>query len=93
MVIFPRGGGAPRITALFALILLLPLSAASDPALSQDDVTLLKRGTILFRTELPPGPRMGEGMGGTAVAFLHADTEAVWQILLDFPGHAGCFPE
>ena len=86
--------GKSRTPAFLALVLLLPapLPAASGTALSDSDVKLLRRGAIVFNTDLPPGPNPDGGMGGTASAFLQADTEAVWQTLLDFPGHAGLFP-
>ncbi len=83
-----------RLLALLALVVLLlsPHLAASSTVLSDNDATLLRRGAIVFSADLPPGPNKDEGMGGTASALLQADTEAVWQTLLDFPGHAGLFP-
>jgi ribosome-associated toxin RatA of RatAB toxin-antitoxin module len=86
------GARALRAAALFALIVLLLIPAASAPALSDSDAIRLKRGEIVFSADLPPGPIKEGGMGGTAVALLNADAEAVWQTLLDFQGHAGLFP-
>ena len=88
------GAGESRTLAFLALALLLlsPRPAASSPGLFDNDVTLLRRGAIVFSADLPPGPSKDGRMGGTASAFLQADTEAVWQTLLNFPGHAGLFP-
>jgi len=88
------GAGKSRTLAFLALVLLLPSPppAASSPALSDSEVKLLRRGAIVFNADLPPGPNTDGGMGGTASAFLQADTEAVWRTLLDFPSHAGLFP-
>jgi len=83
----------PLAFLALALLLLAPHPAASRPAFSDTDVTHLRRGAIVFSADLPPGPHKDGGMGGTALALLQADREAVWQTLVDFPGHAGLFPK
>lgn len=90
----PRSAWRLRTLALLTLMLLLvpPNEAAPSPVLSDHDAASLRRGAIVFSADVPPGPTTGGGMGGTAVALLHAETEAVWQTLLDFPGHAELFP-
>ena len=90
--LFAAGKSRPLAFLALVLLLLSPHPAASSPVLSDSDVKLLGRGVIVFSADLPPGPDIDGGMGGTASAFLQADTEAVWQTLLDFPGHAGLFP-
>lgn len=65
---------------------------AAPLALSPSDRTLLGRGQIVFKTELPQAPGAPVGNGGTAVALLQADPEEVWRILTDFAHYAGLFP-
>ena len=91
---YPFRAARLRSLARLALVVLLfsPHLAASSTVLSNSNVKLLRRGAIVFSADLPPGPNTDGGMGGTASALLQADTEAVWQTLLDFPGHAGLFP-
>lgn len=90
----PRSAWCSRTLALLALTLLLvaPNEAAPSPVLSDHDAASLRRGGIVFRADVPPGPSTGGGIGGTAVALLRAETETVWQTLVDFPGHAELFP-
>ena len=76
---------------LFAL--LTPLLASAAPSnLSQSDQSRLSRGEIVFKPELPSAQGAPTGNGGTAVALLEADVEAVWRILTDFEHYAGLFP-
>ncbi len=76
---------------LFAV--LTPLLAwGTPPDLSQKDQSRLGRGEIVFKPELPSAQGAPNGNGGTAVALLEADVEAVWRILTDFEHYAGLFP-
>ncbi len=78
------------------LLTVLPLGGAREAAaslsLSRAELSALKAGEIVFRPEGPPGANGSAGIGGTARAYLRSDTETVWKILLDFPGHTGLFP-
>jgi ribosome-associated toxin RatA of RatAB toxin-antitoxin module len=66
--------------------------AAASLSLSRSELSALKAGEIVFRPEGPPGANGSAGIGGTALAYLRSDTETVWKILLDFPGHTSLFP-
>lgn len=82
--------------AIGCVLLLLALGdareAAARPSLSARDVSALKAGKILFRPEVPQGRNGTVGMGGTALAYLQSDPEAVWEVVLDFAGHSKLFP-
>ncbi len=76
---------------LFALLTPLLVSAAPSN-LSQSDRSRLSRGEIVFKPELPSAQGTPIGNGGTAIALLEADVDAVWRILTDFEHYAGLFP-
>jgi len=82
--------------AIGCVLLLLALGdareAAARPSLSDSDVSALKAGKILFRPEVPAGRNGAVGMGGTALAYLQSDPDAVWEAILDFAGHPRFFP-
>lgn len=78
-----------------ALVLLLasPQSLTAGLRLSLDDLRLLRQGRILFKNDVPAGGVGGGALGGTALALLQSDPETVWRTLMDFPSHAGLFPQ
>jgi len=90
---------ALQVLVAFVLVqssFLLPGIASVAPAaplaLSPSDRTLLHRGEIVFKDDLPRAAGAPIGNGGTAVALLHADPEEVWRILTDFAHYASLFP-
>ncbi len=81
------------VGSAFLVVLLTPFWAlAAPPALTPSDLARLGRGEIVFKTDLPFADGAASGNGGTAVALLRADVEAVWRILTDFGHYAGLFP-
>jgi ribosome-associated toxin RatA of RatAB toxin-antitoxin module len=83
----------PRVLAL-VLCSLAVLGAASRVhavPLSDDQRRRLERGEIVVLDVLPPGGA-GPGQGGTAVSVVRAAPDAVWRLLVDYPGHAGLYP-
>jgi len=83
-----------RILCCLLLIVLCftPAIAPASPGLSQNDLTRLHRGEIVFKNQVPTVEGEPRGNGGTAVALLESDVETVWQILTDFEHYAGLFP-
>lgn len=82
-------------TAVLILILLLlgrGAFALGPPELSTEHHRRLERREILLFDVLPPGGAAGATRGGTAVALVHADADAVWRILVDYPAHSGLYP-
>jgi len=84
-----------RNVVLIALLLVFPPflpRAAATPNLSPGDLGRLQRGEIVFKPDLPQSEGSQTGNGGTAMALVDADVEAVWRILTDFAHYAGLFP-
>lgn len=82
-------------TATIVSILLLAVRAAlalGTPDLTAEQRHRLEQGEILLLDVLPPGDRVAVGQGGTAVALVRADREAIWRVLVDYPGHSGLYP-
>jgi uncharacterized protein YndB with AHSA1/START domain len=81
------------VLGLFLTALISPPTPSGAAVLSAGDERQLLAGQILYRNDLPGGGPVESGaMGGTALALLHADRDAVWRTLTDIPGHAGLFP-
>jgi len=82
-----------RVTLCGLLIVLLSAPAPAEPVpLSRDEERRLAAGEIVLRDELPPGGDLRHSHGGTAVALVRARPAAVWQLLVDYPNHAGLYP-
>jgi ribosome-associated toxin RatA of RatAB toxin-antitoxin module len=64
--------------------------AAGEPA-AEDRQARLARGEVLLSAALPDDAEPGAA-GGTATALVRATPEAVWQVLVDYAGHASIFP-
>jgi ribosome-associated toxin RatA of RatAB toxin-antitoxin module len=80
---------------LMVLVLLAAswLPAAARPVgLSEDHHERLAAGEVVVLAELPPGRDPRGAQGGTAVGLVHAAPGQVWQLLTDYPGHAGLYP-
>jgi ribosome-associated toxin RatA of RatAB toxin-antitoxin module len=60
--------------------------------LSSDVQRRLDAGDIVFLADLPPGGDSRRSHGGTAVALVRATPDRVWQLLVDYPHHAGLYP-
>lgn len=82
------------VILMLAVFLLSPSSApghAAPPGLSAEQRARVDRGDVVV-LEVLPADGAGGGQGGTAVAFIPAPAEAVWRLLVDYPGHAGLYP-
>jgi hypothetical protein len=78
---------------LLALVLLPALSVAPASAeLTAAHRARLARGDVVLLDTLPPGAQAPGLQGGTAIAFVQASPDAVWQVLLDYRRHAGLYP-
>jgi ribosome-associated toxin RatA of RatAB toxin-antitoxin module len=82
--------------ALFMTLLLsivaAPATIANPSGLSREQVDRLQRGEIVVLDLLPPGGAGQPAQGATGIALVHAPTEAVWQLLVDYPAHRGLYP-
>ncbi len=85
-----------RWTALLALSFLTILAAwppqVNSLALSDAEIRQLRRGEVVLLDLLPPGGPKDGGQGGTAMALVHASPETVWNVLVNYAGHAGLYP-
>jgi hypothetical protein len=82
------------IVALLAAVVtcLFPAQSGALPALTQDEQRRLDVGEIVTLDVLPPGGAAQPAQGGTVVSLVRARAEAVWQVLVDYPGHRGLYP-
>jgi hypothetical protein len=83
-----------RIAACLLALLVsgAPLVAAGAPALSREQQRRLQGGEVVVLDVLPPGGDVKGSQGGTALAVVHAPSERVWQVLVDYGRHAGLYP-
>lgn len=81
-----------RGLAIIALILATWLPAASSSGLSDDQWRRLDRREVVLLDQLPPGGGAKGGQGGTGFILVQASPEAVWRVLVDYPGHSGLYP-
>src|SRR5262249_7612310 len=86
--------GMKKISAIVGIVL-LAVQAASAVTLADlspaQRARPAKHDTVVLDT-LPPGDQAAAGQGGTAVALVRATLEAVWRVLVDYPGHRGLYP-
>lgn len=82
------------IVALFAAVVtcLFPAPSKALPILTQEEQRRLNGGEIVILDVLPPGGTAQPVQGGTVVSLVRAGAEAVWQVLVDYPGHSGLYP-
>jgi ribosome-associated toxin RatA of RatAB toxin-antitoxin module len=66
-------------------------SPASLRDLPQDQRRRLNAGEVIVSATLPPRAT-ASARGGTAMALVRASPEQVWQVLVDYPGHARYYP-
>jgi len=83
-----------KISAIVCIVLLAvqAASAVTVAELSPAQRDRLAQHDIVVLDTLPPGDPAAAGQGGTAVALVRATLEAVWQVLVDYPGHRGLYP-
>ena len=87
-----------KLRLMVVLLAILVVVGARSPArsavrqLSDAEWQRLERREVIFLDELPPGGAALGGLGGTAVALVHAGREAVWRVLVDYPGHVQLYP-
>jgi len=65
--------------------------AAPPPGLSDDQQRRLDAGEVILLDALPPGAGQF-AQGGTGIAVVRASPEAVWRVLVDYPGHSRLYP-
>lgn len=70
----------------------VPPTALAAPALSGDQQRRLDGGEVVVLELLPPGGDVKSSQGGTAVGVVHASSDAVWQVLVDYERHSGLYP-
>ena len=80
------------VIALTLLALAGETFALGTSEFSADERRRLEQREILFFDVLPPGEAAPDALGGTAVAFVHADADMVWRLLVDYRGHSGLYP-
>ena len=86
-----------RPLAAFSLIALWlaagvsPVLPAWTAELSEDVRRRLAAGEVVVTDTLPPGGSK-EARGGTAMARMRAAPEAVWRVIVDYPGHPRYYP-
>jgi ribosome-associated toxin RatA of RatAB toxin-antitoxin module len=80
------------VIVLAVVVLAGATFALEAPPFSAQDRRRLEQREILLFDDLPPGAPARSAMGGTAVALVHADAEAVWRLLVDYPGHSSLYP-
>jgi ribosome-associated toxin RatA of RatAB toxin-antitoxin module len=86
----------PRIWMLAGLVVpaaaaLLAAATAPLPAMSEDGRRRLAAGEVVVMDTLPPAASK-VARGGTAVAIVRAPPDAVWRVLVDYPGHPRYYP-
>jgi ribosome-associated toxin RatA of RatAB toxin-antitoxin module len=84
------------VRALLALLIVAGglagvVTAGALQELSNDVRGRLAAGEVVVHDTLPPGASE-TARGGTARALVRASPEQVWQILIDYPGHARYYP-
>jgi ribosome-associated toxin RatA of RatAB toxin-antitoxin module len=86
---------APLPSLLALAVLAGGLVAVASPAslrdLPQDQRSRLNAGEVIVSATLPPRAT-ASARGGTAMAIVRASPEQVWQVLVDYPGHARYYP-
>ncbi len=71
---------------------LVTVAMAAPPlGLSADQQRRLDAGEVILLDALPPGASKF-AQGGTAMAVVRASPEAVWRVLVDYPGHSRLYP-
>jgi ribosome-associated toxin RatA of RatAB toxin-antitoxin module len=82
-----------RLVLSLLLVTLVASSAhTAAPSISAaEQLAQLASGEIVCSSALPPGADIG-ALGGTATALVRATPDAVWDVLVDYPGHSGLFP-
>lgn len=80
--------------ALLAALLIVAVwkAPANSVGLSSDQLHRLDRGEVILLDVLPPGGSAESDRGGTAMAVVQASPDAVWRVLVDYPGHRGLYP-
>jgi ribosome-associated toxin RatA of RatAB toxin-antitoxin module len=71
--------------------LLLAASTGPLPPLPDDVRRRLAAGEVVVTDALPPAATT-VARGGTAVAIVRAPPDAVWRVILDYPGHPRYYP-
>ncbi|MGH7266904.1 MAG: type II toxin-antitoxin system RatA family toxin [Candidatus Rokuibacteriota bacterium] len=86
-----------RVRVVLVALAALVVSLAPTPGrtalgdLTPAERARLERGEVVVLDVLPAGGPAG-AQGGTALVFVPARPEAVWRLLVDYPGHAGLYP-
>jgi hypothetical protein len=80
------------IVVLLVLLVAAPALALGTPDLSADQRRRLQQREIVFLDVLPPGDGTPVAQGGTAMAFVRAEQQTVWRVLVDYPRHSGLYP-
>jgi ribosome-associated toxin RatA of RatAB toxin-antitoxin module len=82
------------IAALLLALIMTPLSvfATPVPRLSAEQQSRVDQGEVVLLDVLPPGGDAASSQGGTAVALVHAQPDAVWRVLVDYKSHSGLYP-